>query len=72
VHYTNASGPNTPAQINVRRFVVYLVHSFNEHLAFRSELKDAKIDRGGASGEVALKQIYLDYLISPAFLCLGA
>ena len=69
VHYTNASGPNTPAQINVRRFVVYLAHSFNEHLAFRSELEveDAKIEGGAAGGEVALEQIYLDYLISPAF-----
>ena len=69
VHYTNASGPNTPAQINVRRFVVYLAHSFNEHLAFRSELEveDAKIEGGAAGGEVAMEQIYLDYLISPAF-----
>jgi hypothetical protein len=69
VHYTNASGPNTPAKINVRRFVVYLAHSFNEHLAFRSELEveDAKIEGGAAGGEVAMEQIYLDYLISPAF-----
>src|SRR5215218_10811609 len=69
VHYTNASGPNTPAQINVRRFVVYLAHSFNEHLAFRSELEveDAKIEGGAAGGEVAMEQIYLDYRFSPAF-----
>jgi hypothetical protein len=69
VHYTNASGPDTPGEINVRRFVVYLAHTFNEHLAFRSELEleDAKIEGGEEGGEVALEQLYLDYLISPAF-----
>lgn len=69
VHYTNASGPDSPGQINVRRFVVYLAHSFNERLAFRSELEleDAKIEGGEEGGEVALEQLYLDYLISPAF-----
>jgi hypothetical protein len=69
VHYTNPSGPNTPGEINVRRFVVYLAHTFNEHLAFRSELEveDAKIEGGEEGGEVALEQLYLDYLISPAF-----
>jgi len=69
VHYTNPSGPDSPGEINVRRFVVYLAHSFNEHLAFRSELEleDAKIEGGEAGGEVALEQLYLDYLISPAF-----
>src|SRR5215210_5156427 len=68
VHYTNASGPDSPGEINVRRFVVYLAHSFNEHLAFRSEveLEDAKIEGGEEGGEVALEQLYLDYLISPA------
>jgi hypothetical protein len=69
VHYTNASGADTPGVINVRRFVVYLAHSFSEHLAFRSELEveDAKIEGGENGGEVALEQLYLDYLISPAF-----
>jgi len=69
VHYTNASGPDTPGQVNVRRFVLYLAHSFNEHLSFRSELEleDAKIEGGEAGGEVAMEQLYLDYLISPAF-----
>jgi hypothetical protein len=69
VHYTNAAGPNTPGEINVRRFVVYPAHSFSERLTFRSELEleDAKIEGGEAGGEVALEQVYLDYLISPAF-----
>jgi hypothetical protein len=69
VHYTNATGPNTPGIVNVRRFVLYLAHTFNEKLAIRSELEleDAKIEGGKAGGEVALEQLYLDYLISPAF-----
>jgi hypothetical protein len=69
VHYTNRTGPNTPGEINVTRFVVYLAHSFSEHLALRSELEveDAKIEGGSPGGEVALEQVYLDYLLSPAF-----
>jgi hypothetical protein len=68
VHYTNATGPDTPARVNVRRFVVYLSHSFSEKVAFRSELEveDAKIEGGEAGGEVALEQLYLDYTFSPA------
>ena len=69
VHYTNAKGPNTPGIVNIRRFVLYLAHTFSEKLAVRSELEleDAKIEGGEAGGEVALEQLYLDYLISPAF-----
>jgi len=69
VHYTNATGPNTPGIVNIRRFVLYLAHTFSEKLAVRSELEleDAKIEGGEAGGEVALEQLYLDYLISPAF-----
>ena len=69
VHYTNFSGPNSPGVVNVARFVVYLAHGFSERLTFRSELEleDAKIEGGEAGGEVALEQVYLDYLFSPAF-----
>jgi hypothetical protein len=69
VHYTNASGTDTPGTVNVSRFVLYLAHTFSEKLAVRSELEveDAKIEGGEAGGEVALEQVYLDYLISPAF-----
>jgi len=69
VHYTNPSGPNSPGTVNVTRFVVYLAHAFNERLALRSELEleDAKIEGGEEGGEVALEQVYLDYMLSPAF-----
>jgi hypothetical protein len=69
VHYTNASGPDTPGQVTVKRFVVYLAHSFNEKLALRSELEveDTKVEGGEDGGEVALEQAYLDYTFSPTF-----
>ena len=68
VHYTNATGADTPGEVNVRRFVVYLAHTFSERIAFRSELEveDAKIEGGEDGGEVALEQLYLDYTLSPA------
>jgi hypothetical protein len=66
VHYTNRSGRNTPAEVNLRRFVVYLAHTFNDKLAFRSELEveDAKVEGGSAGGEVAMEQAFLDYRLS--------
>jgi hypothetical protein len=66
VHYTNPAGRNTPAEVNLRRFIVYLAHTFNDRLAFRSELEveDAKIEGGSSGGEVALEQAFLDYRLS--------
>lgn len=66
IHYTNPSGRNTPAQVNLRRFVVYLAHTFDDKLSFRSELEieDAKIEAGAAGGEVGLEQAFLDYRVS--------
>lgn len=68
VHYTNATGPNTPAEVNVRRFIIYLGHTFSDRLAFRSELEleDTKVEGGKPGGEVALEQAYLDYRIADA------
>jgi hypothetical protein len=66
VHYTNLTGPTTPGVVNLARFVLYLAHSFDDRLTFRSELEveDAKIEGGEAGGEVALEQAYLDYRLS--------
>ncbi len=66
IHYTNPSGRNSPAVINLRRFVVYLAHTFNDKLAFRSELEveDAKVEGGSPGGEVAIEQAFLDYRLS--------
>ena len=66
VHYTNRAGPNTPAEINLRRFVIYLAHTFNDRISFRSEVEveDAKVEGGSAGGEVALEQVILDYRVA--------
>ena len=63
VHYTNPTGQNRPATANVKRFVVFLGHTFSDRLAFRSELEveDAKLEGGAPGGEVSLEQLYLDY-----------
>src|SRR3989441_6226843 len=63
VHYSNPTGPKTPPVVNLARFVVYLAHSFDDRLAFRSELEveDAKIEGGQAGGGGSLEQAYLDY-----------
>ena len=68
VHYTNVRGRNTPAEVNMRRFVVYLAHTFNDRLTFRSELEveDAKVEGGSSGGEVALEQAFLDYRLADA------
>jgi len=63
IHYTNPTGPSSPAEVNLARFVIYLAHSFSDKLAFQSELEveDAKIESGVAGGEVGVEQAYLDY-----------
>jgi hypothetical protein len=73
VHYVNASGPGTPGQATLRRFVVYLAHAFNDRIAMRSELEveDARLESGSPAGEVAVEQLYLDYRASPAFTLRG-
>src|SRR5205809_4889548 len=66
VHYTNPAGPKTPPGVNLARFVGYLAHSFDDRLAFRSELEgeDAKIEGGQAAGDVLLEQASLGYRLA--------
>lgn len=68
VHYSNPSGPRSPGEVNVKRFVVFLAHQFTDQLVFRSELEieDAKLEGGEEGGEVALEQAALDYILSSA------
>lgn len=63
IHYRNPSGPGTPATVDLRRFVVYVAHTFSDRIALRSEIEieDAKVEPGGAGGEVAVEQVVLDY-----------
>jgi hypothetical protein len=66
VHYTNATGPHTPGVVDLRRFVVYLAHTFNDRITFRSELEveHAKVEPGGSGGEVEIEQAFLDYRLA--------
>jgi hypothetical protein len=68
VHYSNPTGPEAHGEVNVKRFVVFLSHSFNERIALRSELEleDTKLEGGESGGEIALEQVYLDYRLSAA------
>jgi len=66
IHYTNASGPDSPGEVNVKRFILFVSHRFSDRLTFRSELEleDTRIEGGEDGGEVALEQAYLDYRLS--------
>jgi hypothetical protein len=66
IQYTNRSGPNTPGVVDVRRFVLYLAHGFNDRLSFRSELEveHAKVESSDPIGEVEVEQAFLDYRLS--------
>ena len=57
------------ASADVARVVVYLAHTFDERLAFRSELEveHARLEAGGSAGEVAFEQAFLDYRLSDRF-----
>jgi len=61
--YTNMTGPNTPGEATLRRFVVYLAHGFNDQITLHSELEveDARVEPGGSAGELEVEQAYLDY-----------
>lgn len=51
------------------RFVLLFGHSFSDRIKFWSELEveHALVEGGEQSGEVALEQAYLDFLITPKF-----
>lgn len=66
VHYVNPSGVRTPATVDLRRFVIYLAHTFSDRLSLRSEveIEDAKVEASAPAGEVALEQVVLDYRLA--------
>lgn len=66
VQYTNASGPDTPGEVNVKRFVIYLAHSFNDRISLHSELEveDAKVESSDPTGEIEVEQVFLDYRLT--------
>src|SRR5204862_937063 len=58
-----------PFRPDFHRFVLLFGHSFSDRIKFWSELEveHALVEGGEESGEVALEQAYLDFLIKPAF-----
>jgi hypothetical protein len=66
IHYTDSTGRGNPPTVDVKRFVVYLAHSFTERIALRSELEvqDAKVEPGRNAGEVEVEQVFLDYRLA--------
>lgn len=67
IHFVDPSDATPTA--DVARVVIYLAHSFDDRLTFRSELEveHARLEAGGSEGEVALEQAYLDYRFSDRF-----
>ena len=59
--YNNYKDDNVADQADLRRFVLFFGHKFNDRLRFNSELEieHAWIE-GGAGGEVAMEQAYLE------------
>lgn len=66
VHYVNPSGARTPATVDLRRFVIYLAHTFSDRLSFRSEveIEDARVETSSPVGELAIEQAVLDYRLA--------
>lgn len=66
LHYANSNRAGSRGEVNVKRFILYLAHSFSDRIVFRSELEveDAKVAGGERGGEVALEQAYLDFRLS--------
>jgi hypothetical protein len=58
-----------PWRPDFHRFVLLFGHSFSERIKFWSELEveHALVEGGEESGEVAVEQAYLDFLIKPYF-----
>jgi hypothetical protein len=68
LHYNEPDG-SKKGQLDFHRFVVYLNHSFNEKLVFRSEieLEHTLIEAGEPEGgELSLEQAFLEYRLNTA------
>lgn len=63
LHYNEPDGTGK-GKLDFHRFILYLSHSFNENLSFKSEieLEHTKIEAGESEGgEIAIEQAYLDW-----------
>jgi hypothetical protein len=69
LHYNEPDG-GTRGALDFHRFVLYVAHSFNDRLAFRSEieLEHTRIEAGDPEGgEIALEQAFLDFRLGESF-----
>ncbi len=66
LYYQNNTNLRT-AVVDLKRAVLFVGHQFNSRIAFFSELEveDAKVEAGGASGEVGMEQAYLKFSLNP-------
>lgn len=63
--YNNYRDSVRKDQADLRRFVMFLGHKFNDRLSFNSELEvEHAFIEGGKGGEVAMEQAYVDYGLS--------
>lgn len=77
LHYNditaNATGEETPGQLDFHRFILFAGYNFNDWISFRSELELEHTlieveDNGEAEGgEVALEQAYIDMRLNRNF-----
>jgi hypothetical protein len=64
--YNNYRRSERADRADLRRFVLFFGHRFNERLRFNSELEvEHGFIEGGEGGEVAVEQAYLEYGLSP-------
>jgi hypothetical protein len=65
VIYNNFRDSERSDRADLRRFVLFFGHRFNERLRFNSELEiEHAFLEGGEGGEVAMEQAYLEYALS--------
>lgn len=61
-------GSDTPDKADLRRFVLFFGHRFNENLRFQSELEiEHAVSSADDKGEVELEQAFIDYRLNDAF-----
>jgi uncharacterized small protein (DUF1192 family) len=62
-HYRNTSANDS--QADLRRFVLFFGHRFNDRLSFKSELEvEHAVASADDSGEVEVEQAYIDYRVN--------
>ncbi len=63
MHYNNL---DSKKEIDLHRVILFLGHRFDERISFFSELEveHAQVEGGEKSGEVAMEQAYLDFVLT--------